>query len=97
MSVNARQSFALSQALRFDKWRGLFGRQPRDGRVDHLASRADDLDLVIIAEFPPDGATSQISLPLHKACSRMSKLGGYAHYRRRIVACAVPEIGRDRG
>ena len=52
---------------------------------------------VIVAEVPPDGASSQIGLRLHQACSRMSKLGGHAHDRRRIVTGTVPDIGYDRG
>src|SRR5260370_30745630 len=81
----------------FHKWPALFDRQPRDGRVDRFAWRADDLDPVIVAEFPPDGASSQIGLRLHKACSRMSKLGGHAHDRRRLVAVTVPAIADHRG
>src|SRR5260370_41470468 len=94
----ARPLYAESAELCvFDKWPALFDRQPRDGRVDRFAGRANDLDPVIVAEFPPDGASSQIGLRLHKACSRMSKLGGHSQYPRRIVACKVPATGYDRG
>ena len=71
----------------------LFDRQPRDGRADHFAARADDLDPVIVAELPPDGGPSQVGLPLHEARRRICKLGRQAHDRRRIVARTVPEIG----
>src|SRR5260370_35772766 len=86
----ARPLYAESAELCvFDKWPALFDRQPRDGRVDRFAGRANDLDPVIVAEFPPDGASSQIGLRLHKACSRMVKLRGPAQDLPRSIARAV--------
>ena len=75
----------------------LFGSQLRDGGIDRFASDADDLDLVVDSEFLTDRGLSQIGLPMHKACGRISGLDRQKHHRGRIVARAVPKIGRDRG
>ena len=66
-----------------------------DGRINRLASRAYNLDPFVGTQFLPDGGSSQIGLPLHEACGRISERGGHAHHRRRIVMRAVPKVGCD--
>jgi hypothetical protein len=49
---------------------------------------ADDLDLIVLAEFFADRGLSQISLLVHEAYGRISERAG--PNRCRIVAGAVP-------
>jgi hypothetical protein len=75
--ISAVRSAQGEQADDTQLW---FDIQLPDGGIDRFASDADDLDTVVDAEFLTDRGLSQISLPMHKACGRVSGLDGQKHH-----------------
>jgi hypothetical protein len=93
LQLNEHTSGRLVAAGLWSAQQWLFVRQAIAGVI--FGSSTDDLGPVIVAKFASNRRLGQKGLRLHQASGRMCELAGHPQHRRRVIAGAVLEIGRD--